>query len=228
SETDPNNPSAWLYLGATLVRDYRKEIDEPKKKEIANQALQVYKKALEISGENCIAIDNALSYIAVIHDDMKNTDEWRKTMEERATNKCTKKEAQAQAFYAIGVNYWQCSYDQTNRYADKALLAKEPYHFRKMDYAAEALSDRQRTEACVAKGFENFEKALGIDPEYVEAMFYKGLLYRERQKLTKEEAKRRELEQTAVKIANDATALQKRKEAIAAEKKAQEKAAPSS
>jgi len=228
TETDPTYTMAWLYLGATLVKDYQKEIDDAKKKAMAGQALDVYKRALSLSGENCVNVDNALSYIAVIHDDMNNEEEWRKTMQERATNKCTKKDAQAQAYYSIGVKYWQCSSTQTNRYADKALLARDAFHYRKMDYAAEALSDRQKAEACVASGLENFEKAMRIDPEYVEAMYYKALLYRERQKLTKEDAKRRELGEIASKITNEATALQKQKEAIAAQQKAQEQAAPKS
>jgi hypothetical protein len=80
----------------------------------------------------------------------------------------------------------------------------------------------------VARGFEYFEKALEIDPEYTEAMYYKGLLYRERQKLTKEEAKRKEYEQMALRIADEATALQKKKVAAAAEQKASQAAAPTS
>jgi len=228
TETDPSYTIAWLYLGATLVKDYQKELDDAKKKEMAGRALDVYKKALSLSGENCGNVDNALSYIAVIYDDMNNEEEWRNTMQERATNKCTKKDAQAQAYYSIGVKYWQCSSTQTNRYADKALLAREPFHYRKMDYAAEALSDRQKAETCVAKGLESFEKAMQIDPEYVEAMYYKALLYRQRQMLTKEAAKHKELGEIAAKITNDATALQKQKEAIAAQQKAQEQAAPKS
>src|SRR5262245_11748684 len=105
SETDPSNPVTWLYLGATLGKDYKKEINDAKKKELANTALEVYKKALSLANGNCVVIDNALSYIAVIQDDMKNTEEWRKTMEERATNTCMKKGTQAQSFYSIGVNY---------------------------------------------------------------------------------------------------------------------------
>jgi tetratricopeptide (TPR) repeat protein len=226
TETDPTYTMAWLYYGATLVKDYKKEInDEAKKKEGAHRALDVYKKALELSNGNCIVIDNALSYIATIYDDINNVDEWRKTMEQRATNKCTKNEAKAQSYYAIGVKYWQCSYDQTTRYADKVQLTKEPFHYRNMDYPA-ALPDKEKATACVANGLENFDKALQIDPEYVEAMFYKGMLYRERQKLTKEDPKRKELDQAAVKIAADATALQKKKEAIAAQQKAQDQAAP--
>jgi len=228
SDFDPSNSITWLYLGATMVRDYKKEIDDGKKKELANQALDVYKKALSLANDNCTVIDNALSYMAVIYDDIRDRDDWRKTMEERATNKCTKKDARAQAFYGIGVDYWKCSYDQTTRYQDRALFATQPFHYRKMDYSPEAMVDKQKAEACVVKGFEFFEKALEIDPEYTEAMYYKGLLYRERQKMTKDESKRKEFEQMAIKIADEATALQHKKEAAAAEEKAREKAAPTS
>jgi Tfp pilus assembly protein PilF len=228
SGTDPNNANTWLCLGATLVKDYRKEIDDAKKKDFANQALEVYRKALSLANGNCGVIDNALSYVAVIHDDMKNTEEWRKTMLDRATNECIKKETRAQSFYGLGVNYWQCSYDQTTRYQDKALFNTDQFHYRKMDYSPEALADRQKAQACVTKGFEYFEKALEIDPEYTQAMFYKGLLYRELQKLIKEEPKRKEFEQMALKIAAEASAMQKKREAAAAEEKAREQASPTS
>src|SRR5262249_43331744 len=228
SGTDPSDPINWLYLGATMVKDYRKEIDNAKKKELANQALEVYQKALSLAKDNCIVIDNALMYMAVVYDDMKRTGDWRKTMGERATNKCTKQEARAQAYYGMGVDYWKCSYDQTSRYQDKALFSKDQFHYRKMDYSPEALADRQKAQTCVTKGFEYLEKALEVEPEYTEAMFYKGLLYRELQKLVKDEAKRKEFEQMAVKIAAEATALQKKKEAAAAEQKAREQAAPTS
>src|SRR5262249_44812013 len=48
SETDPNNPTIWLYLGATMVKDYKKELDDAKKKEIANEALKDYQNALTL------------------------------------------------------------------------------------------------------------------------------------------------------------------------------------
>ena len=227
TETDPSYTTAWLYLGATLVKEYNREIDETKKKEIANRALEVYKKALSLAGDNCINVDNALSYIAIIYDDMKNFDEWVKAMEARATNKCTKKEFKAQSYHSMAVKFWQCSYDQTTRYQDKNLITKDAFHYRNMDYPA-ALPDKQKAEACVANGFANIEKALELDPEYTEAMFYKGMLYRERQKLTKEDTKRKEYGEMAVKVAADATALQKQKEAADAAKKAQEQATPKS
>lgn len=225
-ETDPTNSIAWLYYGATLVKEYKEpNIEDQKKKEIADQAIGVYKTALDLSGNNCISIDNAVSYLATIYDDLNNDEEWRKWMEKRAESECSKNDVKAQSYYSIAQRYWKCSYDETTRYADQALLASQPFHYRNMDYAA-ALPDKQKAEQCVVKGLEYMEKAMTIDPEYVDAMYYKGLLYRERQKLTKEEAKRKELDQMAVKIANDASAMQKRKEAAAAQLKEQEQAAP--
>ena len=50
---------------------------------------------------------------------------------------------------------------------------------------------------------------------------FKGLIYREKQKLTKEEPKRKEYADMAEKVAKSAVELQKKKEA---EKKAQEEA----
>ena len=94
-------------------------------------------------------------------------------MLERATNQCMTKDTRAESFYGLGVNYWQCSYDQTTRYQDKALFNTDQFHYRKMDYSPEALADRQKAQACVTKAFEYFEKALEIDPEYTQAMFYK-------------------------------------------------------
>jgi Tfp pilus assembly protein PilF len=228
SETDPSNPSTWLFLGATIVKEYRKEIDEAKKKEMAKHALEVYQKALSLSNDNCTVVENALSYLAVIYKDMKNDDEWRKATEARAVHTCTKNDAKAAAFYGIGVEYWQCSYDQTTRYQDKALFSKDQFHYRRMDYSPEALADKQKAEVCVTKGFEYLEKALALDPEYTQAMYYKALLYRERQKMTKEEPKRKEFEQMADKISASAIALDKKREAEAAARKAQEATSPTS
>jgi hypothetical protein len=228
TETEPNYTTAWLYLGATLYKDYQKELDEAKKKEIANHALDVYKKALSLAGENCVNIDNAQSYIAAIYQDMNNNDEYIKAMEERAAHRCAKNEAKSQSYFSIATKYWQLSYDQTTRYQDKVkFIQGDSFHYRNMDYP-DALADKQRTLDNIAKGFAYIEKTLAIDPENVEAMFYKGMLIREQEKMTKDAARHKELDQAAVKTAADATDLQKKKQAIAAEKKAQEQAAPKS
>ncbi len=221
TELDSENPIAWLYYGATLVKDYKSQSGDERIK-TANEALDVYKKARELAEGNCKTQDNAVSYIATIYDDLDNADENRKWLLERADGPCSTKEIKATTYYSIAVKYWTVSYDQTTRYADKT--ATDPFHYRNMDYPA-AQADKVRSEEAIVKGLEYIEKALEVDPEYVDAMFYKGLLYRERQKLTKEEAKRKELDQLAQKISDEASALQKKKEEAAAQQ-AQQQPAP--
>jgi tetratricopeptide (TPR) repeat protein len=207
TEMDPNNSVGWLYYGATLVKDYKVK-SGPEREQAANQALDVYKKALDLSANNCKNQDNAISYIATIYDDLENKDENRNWLLKRAEGECATKEIKATTYYSIAVKYWTCSYDQTTRYQDKTKSATEPFHYRNMDYPA-AQQDKTNAEGCITKGLEYIEKALQVDPDYVDAMFYKGLLYRERQKLTKEEPKRKEFDSIAQKIADEATALQK-------------------
>jgi Tfp pilus assembly protein PilF len=273
TKTDPNMAVAWLYLGATLYKEYKegeqgasfkvteqalaglktdglpgdvldklrgiKDRDVTDKRQFldllkttigneqaakfesqilkrsdklnekAYEALDVYQKALELSGKNCALIDNAVTYVATIYNDLNDKAEWRKWMQQRADSECATKEVKAQSYHSIAVNYWQCSYDETKRYQDAT--AKDPFHYRNMDYAA-ALPDKQKAENCVAKGMEFVEKALELDPNYVDAMYYRGLLYRERQKLTKDESKRKELDQMAVKIAKEADAVRQQQQ----------------
>jgi tetratricopeptide (TPR) repeat protein len=222
TDRDPSSPIAWLYYGATVVKDY-KELGEPKKSEVANQALDIYKKALDLSNGNCKIYDNAVSYIATIYDDLSNEDEWRNWLLKRADGPCSDKDTKAVTYYSVAVRYWTCAHDQTTRYQDKAVAMKDPFHYRNMDYDA-AKDDKAKAEACAAKGLEYIEKALKEDPEYVDAYYYKGLLYREQQMLTKEEAKRKELDSIAQKISDQANTLQKKKEAAAAAAAAQQAA----
>ncbi|MFN0084499.1 MAG: hypothetical protein ACKVX9_03850 [Blastocatellia bacterium] len=216
TETDPKNPVAWLYYGATLVKDYKEKTGD-EQKQLAEQALKAYTTALELAKGNCVNTDNAIGYIATIYNDIENEQEWRNWMLKRAEGECATKEVKVTSYYSIGVKFWNCSYDQTTRYQDKT--SKDPFHYRNMDYPA-ALPDKAKAQECAARGLEFIEKALQVDPEYVDAMFYKGLLYREQQKLTKEDSKRRELDKDAKKLADEASELQKRKEEAARQQEA--------
>jgi tetratricopeptide (TPR) repeat protein len=217
---DPDNAVAQLYYGAALVRDYREQDkDEGKKKEIANKALGVFEKALALSGNSCTNKDNAVSNIAVIYDDLNDNDSWRKWILTRAEDGCTSKEARVESYYSIATRYFNCSHDQTSRYSDKARLAvNDSWHYRDMDYPA-AQADKKNAEDCVTRGLEFIEKALQEDPEHANSLFYKGLLYRERQMLTKDPAKRKELDEMAMKIYDEAVAIQKKKESERKQKK---------
>lgn len=217
---DDKNAIAHLFYGATLVKDYKNAEGDDRTK-LANEALDTYKKALDLTTNNCRNRDNAISYIASIYEDLDNRDQWREWILKRAETDCADKDMKATTYYTVAVKYWECAKLQTDRYQDKA--AQDPFHYRNMDYAA-AAQDKQHAEECVAKGMEFIEKALQEDVEYVDAMYYKSLLYRQKQMLTKEEPKRKELDTIAKKVSDDATALQSKKDA--AKKQEEEKSKP--
>ena len=221
TELWPTNSVAWLYYGSALFKEFQAADGEQKKK-LGEEVLGVFKKALDMAPPNdCKIRDSGLGYIANIYSDLGDEAGNREWLLKRAEGECSNKAIKSTTFYSVGVKYWQCSYDQTTRYQDKVETAKgNAFHYRNMDYPA-ALADKEKSLKCVDEAMKFFDKSIAEDPEYAEAYFYKGLVYREKQKLTKEEAKRKEYGDMAEKIAKQATELQKKKEA---QKKAEEEA----
>jgi tetratricopeptide (TPR) repeat protein len=224
TELIPSNSIAWLYYGSTLYKDFQNAPPGPDRQQKGEEVLNVFKKALELSPENeCKTRDSALGYIANVYSDLEDTAGNREWLLKRAEGACATKEIRAQTYYSVGVKFWQCSYDETTRYQDKALGTKDPFHYRNMDYP-DALPDKEKSLKCIDESIRFLEKSLAEDPEYVDAQFYKALVYREKQKLTKEEAKRKEYADMAEKISKDAVELQKKKEAqLKAEEEAKAK-----
>lgn len=221
TELIPTNSVAWLYYGTTLYKDFQGMDPGSERDKLGQEVLSVFKKALELAPENaCQARDSAIGYIAQIYNDLKDFNNNRDWLLKRAEGTCAKQDVKAQTFYSVGVKYWNCAYDETTRYQDKTKLATDAFHYRNMDYPA-ALPDKDKALKCVDEGMKYIEKALAEDSEYVDAHFYKSLLYREKQKLTKEEPKRKEYADMAEKIVKQADELRKKKEA---QKKAEDEA----
>lgn len=217
----PDNSVAWLYYGTTMYKDFQNLDPGPQRDKLGQDVLNVFKKALELApADSCQARDSAIGYIASIYNDLKDFNNNRDWLLKRAEGQCGTKDIKASTFYSVGVKYWTCSYDETTRYQDKAKAATDPFHYRNMDYPA-ALPDKEKSQKCADEGLRYIEKALAEDSEYVDAHYYKALLYREKQKLTKEEPKRKEYADMSEKITKQAVELQKKKEA---QKKAQEEA----
>jgi tetratricopeptide (TPR) repeat protein len=206
---DGKSAIAHLYYGATLVREYQEVMDTEKKKEMAGAALKVYEKALELSENSCRNKDNAMLYIAAIYEDIGNRAENRNWLLKRAEDSCSTPQVKASMYHTVAVQYWRCSFDQTQRFRDRAI--KDAFHYRNMDYPA-ALPIKKEAEDCTAEGLRYIEKALEQNPDFVDSRFYKALLYRELQVLTKDPTKRREYSQTAERLTEEASDLRKKQE----------------
>lgn len=219
----PTNSVAWLYYGSTVYKDFQNASGEEHKK-LGDEVLGIFKKALDLAPPNdCKIRDSAIGYIANTYSDLDDANSNREWLLKRAEGECATKEIKASTFYSVGVKYWQCSYDQTTRYQDKTQTAKDPFHYRNMEYPA-ALPDKDKAMKCVDDSLKFLEKSIAEDSEYFDAYFYKALVYREKQKLTKEEPKRKEYADMAEKITKQAVDLQKKKEAqLKAEEEAKAK-----
>ncbi|MFN7929083.1 MAG: hypothetical protein U0Y68_14280 [Blastocatellia bacterium] len=217
----PNKPDVWMCLGAVWYKRSRAgDASDTDRKQAAQKALESYTKALELAGNNCKIRDNSIGYIATIHDELGNADENRNWLLKRAEGECATADIKAGTYYAIGVKYWNCAYEQSTRYADKQKVNSEPFHVRNFYYAP----DKEKFDGCLTKAFEYIEKALSVNQEYAEAHSYKSLLYREKQKATSAEADRKKFNDEAekeAKIAIDLTAKAKAKAEAEAKAKAE-------
>ncbi len=221
SELRPDDAKVWMCLGATKYKLMNKE-GGADPKAVAQQSLDYYLKALEKSGSDCKTKDNAYGYIATIYGDSFNDENKRREwLLKRAEDACATSDIKAQTYYSIGVKYWQCAYDQSTRYADKAKTNSEPFHPRNFYNAP----DKQKFDDCLAKAFEYVEKAISFKADYGEAYSYKSLLWREKQKSTSDEAARKKYDEEAQKEAKVAIKLAEEAKAKAeAEAKAKEAA----
>ena len=223
----PDNPTAWLYYGATLFKEFGGASQDDKKAK-GQEALNAYNKALELSGnakDPCRVRDNAIGYISSIYDQMGESDKHREWLLKRADGPCATDKIKAVTYYSIAVQYWKCAYDQSTRYADKAKLTSDPFHIRNFYFKP----DKDKFDDCLNKGFEYIEKSLSTDPNYIEALSYKSLLYREKQKASSNEAERKKFEDEAKKLAEQVIKLtkeQKAKEEAAAAAEAAASASP--
>jgi len=172
-----------------------------------NGAVNAFQKALDLATD-CRTKDLALSYLATAYGEIGAEVEETETILKRAESECATTEIKMASYYSLGVKNWQCAYSLSTAYIDKNKLSYDPFHYRNFTDP----TDKQRFDDCTTKGLEYIEKALALDPEYVSAILYKGLLCREKQKSVEDETERRQWAEEAQKLAAKGTALQSRKE----------------
>ena len=85
-------------------------------------------------------------------------------------------------------------------------MYRDPWYYRQITPAA----DQAKFATCLAQGLDSSEKALALEPNNSKAVFYQGLLYREKQKTAKLKAERLKYKALAEKVGQRAMELFKR------------------
>lgn len=174
------------------------------REEMSKAILPAIRKAYELTGD-CQTKDAALLYLNRIADSLGQTQEARQWLLKRAESDCSSKESLAESYYTLAVEEWACAYKVSGKYKVKSEV--DPFQFRQITNAA----DKRQFETCLSRSEAYIEKALTADPNYVDAMYYQSLLYRERQKVTADPVQHKRLGEEATKIANRASEIQRRR-----------------
>jgi len=167
---DPNWPPPRLYLAMAYYMQYIPGAESPENQQMADRALDQFKKVLEMDPKN----DTATKSIASLFFYQKKWDqaeEWnKKVLELNPKDK--------EAYYTLGVIAWTKWYPVYG--AARAKLGMTPE-------APGPIKDKKVKEELktqylpmINQGIDNLQKALAIDPEYDDAMAYINLLIRER------------------------------------------------
>lgn len=169
-ELDPSLSDAKVYLAYSHMMQYIPGVESPDNIAIANKALEGFKEVLVDEPDN----PTSLQSIASLYFQMQKLDlakEWhQKVLSKQPENK--------ESYYTIGVINWTRSYQpRLELRADLGMEQADP---------GPITDEERRTELggelipVIDEGIEALEKALGIDPDYTDAMAYTNLLLRER------------------------------------------------
>jgi len=185
---DPRLLNARLYLATAYAQRYVPGADTPENNQIGQQAIDEYKKVLQMDPKNT----NSVKGIASLYFNMKKFDQ-AKEYHEKAKQLDPN---DPEEYYSIAVIDWTQSY--APRQEERAKLGLKPDEPLKDKKVCEALRDRNLSK--VDEGIQNLNKALQLRPDYDDAMAYMNLLYREKADL---ECSNPDARMAALKIADD-------------------------
>ena len=173
---DPSLINARLYLATAFAQQYIPGADTPDNNSMGQQAIDQYKSVLEKDPKNV----NSIKGIAYLYLQMKKFDDaktfYRKAIEVDPND--------PEPYYSIAVIDWTQSYQP--RMEERAKLGLKPEERLKDKKVCQGLRDAHSD--VVKDGIEMLDKAIGLRPDYDDAMAYLNLMYREKADLECDDA----------------------------------------
>ena len=172
-ELDPSLTNARLYLATALANQYIPGADNPENTKVAEQAIEVFKKVLELNPPREQKV-TSLKGIASLYFNMKKLDqakEYHRKVIELDPN-------DPETYYSIGVIDWTQTYQPRMEERAKLGLKTEDALPTKDKKVCAALRDKNMPN--IQEGIDSLKKALDLRTDYDDAMAYMNLMYRER------------------------------------------------
>lgn len=190
-ELDPELTTAMLYLATAYRAQFLPGAQSAENLEMARLAITTFERVIKQDPTNANAMANIAGIYQGLNDYDQAKDWYRKRVEVEQTN--------AEPLYGIAVIDWQLAYDKTGMTGDN------------VQYLGE--QEKAEVHALVDEGIDALKKALELKPDYVEAMMYLNLLYREKAKLVlKDEEEKKRWQREADRLALQALETKRQQE----------------
>jgi tetratricopeptide (TPR) repeat protein len=198
-DADPELIAARLYLATAYRAQFIPQATSVENLEKARLAIETFQDVIDTAAEDKQSRATAMANLAGIYSGMGEYEKAKEWYRERTDLEPDNPDP----LYGIGTINWQLVYDETGMTGENI----------------ENMEEEQLAEVnlLVDEGVDVLKKALELNPEYVDAMQYLNLLYREKAKLTEDEESKREWEREADNLALNALDMKRRQQQEAEE-----------
>jgi tetratricopeptide (TPR) repeat protein len=181
---NPDDKNAPFFIARTIHAQYKPGVDTPDNQAKARAAIDAYKKLLDKDPNN----DEAYKAIAALYGALKEQDTQRQWIMQRATKDGVDPKLRAEAYTVLASQDWNCSYGITELPDSKQTVTKDGKASIQYKKPKEQ-SDFEKAQQCVARGLEEAEKAISLDPDNDTAWSFKTNLLLESAKLAEMDGK---------------------------------------
>jgi tetratricopeptide (TPR) repeat protein len=213
---DPTNKTARIFIARVIHQQYKPGIDAPDNVAKAREAIEAYKKILEMEPNN----EEAYKAISVLYAAIKDETKLRDWILARANDPNMSNEKRAESYAILAGKDWDCSFKITE--LPEVKVTSSDGGTPKVTYQKpKDPKDFDMIQRCVVRGLEEAETAIKYDPNNESAWSYKTNLLIEAAKIAKMNGE----EDKAAQYTKQAEVAQKRATTLADERRKKEEAA---
>jgi tetratricopeptide (TPR) repeat protein len=205
---DPQNRTAPMFVARTIHAQYKPGDSSPENAAIARQAISAYQRILD----RFPADDEAYKAIAYLYGALKEDEQLRQWILQRAANSSFSNDKRAEAFTALASKDWACSFNITEQPTTKVTKIKGNKAYVRYRMPKER-NEFERARECASRGLEMANMAISLTPENETAWSYKTNLLLELAKLAEMSGdmwQKRELNRQYEEALSETTRLSKR------------------
>jgi len=165
---DPSNKTAPIFIARVIHQQYKPGVDAPDNIQRARDAIEAYKRVLQMDPNN----EEAYKAISVLYSAIKDDDNLRRWIMARADDKNQPADKRAEAYAILAGKDWDCSYKVTEQ-PDIKTTSTEGGGAKVTYKKPKEQKDFDAIQKCVVRGLEEAETAIKMDPNNESAWSYK-------------------------------------------------------